>query len=134
MYLSNYIPGCLDWDEYIKEITNIVITMYPQNITQNLTLLKPNSKIIFDRIEDFNFNPSKSDDKLDIVDNLYIINTSDEYISIGCESTIYIDKYYRHNGFVSCPETISCFSLVPTAKKSIEYEIKSINYKEGLNV
>lgn len=133
-YLSNYIPGCLDWDEYINKISNIVNTNCPKNIIHNLTSLRLNSKIIFDKIHSFAFNPSKLIDKLDIVDNLYIINTTDDYINISCSSTFYIDKYYRENGFMSCPETISCFYLVPSKGNFIEYEIKSINYKEGLCV
>lgn len=133
MYLSNYIPGCLDWEEYIKEIQYIVNVGYPENITQNLTSLRLNSKIIFDKVTDFTFNPSKHDSGIDVVDNLYVINTTNKYIPLEC-STIYIDNYYKENGFVLCPITISGFSLMITDKRKLEYEVKSINYKDGLYV
>lgn len=133
MHLSNYIPGCLDWDEYIKKITYIINMAYPTNIIQNLTSLRLNSKIIFDKVTDFSFNPSKYDGGIDLVDNLYIVNTTNNYISLDC-TTIYIDNYYKENGYMLCPETVSCFYLTSTNDKKIEYEIKSINYKDGLYV
>lgn len=125
MYLSNYIPGCLDFDEYIYEIKYYTKVGYPQNIIQNLTNLKINSKIIFNMINEFCFNPSKTNDnKLDIVSNLYIINATEEYKDINC-SSLYIDNYYCENGFISSPKTISCFSIITTERKSIRYEVRS---------
>lgn len=131
MYLSNYIPGCLDWDEYIDKIKYNTTVGYPKNAVQNLTYLKENSKIIFSRVENFCFNPSKvNEDKLDIVDNLYIINTTEEYKDIYCSSS-YVDDYYCKNDFISCPKSISCFSLISTIKQSMKYEVRTTIYKEA---
>lgn len=127
IYLSNYIPGCLDWDEYIDEIKFFSQLGQRINPCQNLTNLKQNSKIVFSKVNGFSFNPSKNDDeKLDVVDNFYIINTTEEYKDINCLSR-YMDEYYRKNDFISCPESISCFSLATTEKKNVRYEVKSIN-------
>lgn len=107
---SNYIPGCLDIDESLSEILNIVRSSDSSDIEKNLTNIRKNYKIIFNKVENFviNSNYVANEDTIYLCDNIYLINVSSKYIHYDCDTFALNDCKC---GFYVPPSSIVVFTL-----------------------
>lgn len=130
--ISNDIPGCLDIDESLGMIKNAVTKNYNFiDMAQDLTKLRNNSKIYFRKADTFMLDScqggayEEDGERLPIYDNIYLINITNRYQCLKCE-TEFVDSSYngKDGGIYIEPKSIMVLSLkecreYPTIKYNI---------------